>query len=168
MKISLFSPRCRTCFIVLCSLLELVAASVCAPAHADNYPSHPVRIIVPYGVGGIADITMRMVAQKLTERFGQQFLIDNRPSAGGVVAMKAAATAPPDGYTLAMIGGGLTIAKSLFKSLPYDIVSDFVPISSTAFYGIVVATKAGAPVKSVSDIISLAKKNPGRLNFGKI
>jgi tripartite-type tricarboxylate transporter receptor subunit TctC len=139
-----------------------------APARADNYPSHAVRIIVPYGVGGIADVTMRMVAQKLGDRFGQQFIIDNRPGAGGVVGMKAAAIAPPDGYTLVMIGGGLTIAKSLFNSLPYDIVTDFAPISTTAFYGLVVATKAGAPAQSVSDIVALARNNPGRLNFGTI
>jgi tripartite-type tricarboxylate transporter receptor subunit TctC len=157
----------RARFIVLCSFLGLAAAAR-APAQADNYPSHPVRIIVPYGVGGIADVTMRMVAQKLGERFGQQFVIDNRPGAGGVVGMQAAAVAAPDGYTLAMIGGGLTIAKSLFRSLPYDIVNDFSPISTTAFYGIVVATKTGAPVKSVSDIVQLARKNPGRLNFGAI
>src|SRR5206468_1886372 len=105
---------------------------------------------------------------KLSERLGQQFLIDNRPSAGGVVAMQAAAVAAPDGYTLAMIGGGLTIARSLFKSLPYDITADFVPISTTAFYGIIVATKAGSPLTSVAEIIGAARKNPGRLNFGTI
>jgi len=148
-------------------LLGLVTAAS-HPAQAESYPARPVRIIVPYGVGGIADVTMRMVAHKLSERLGQQFLIDNRPSAGGVVAMQAAAVAAPDGYTLAMIGGGLTIARSLFKSLPYDITVDFVPISTTAFYGIIVATKAGSPLTSVAEIIGAARKNPGRLNFGTI
>ncbi len=143
--------------------------TVAAPsAQAQTYPARPVRIIVPYGVGGIADVTMRMVAQQLSARLGQQFFIDNRPSAGGIVAMQAAAVAAPDGYTLAMIGGGLTIARSLFKSLPYDISVDFVPISTTAFYGIVVATKAGSPLRSVAEIIGAARKNPGRLNFGSI
>jgi len=151
----------------LISLLGLVSVAG-HPARAETYPARPVRIIVPYGVGGIADVTMRMVAHQLSQRLGQQFLIDNRPGAGGVVAMKAAAVAAPDGYTLGMIGGGLTIARSLFKSLPYDIVVDFVPISTTAFYGIIVATKAQSPLRSVSEIISAARKNPGRLNFGTI
>src|SRR5689334_8171830 len=82
---------------------------------ATDYPTRTVRIIVPYGVGGIADVTMRLAAQKLSEKFGHQFIVDNRPGAGGVVGARAAASAAPDGYTLAMIGGGLTIAKSLFK-----------------------------------------------------
>src|SRR5690242_21676398 len=87
-------------------------------AAADTYPSKPVRIIVPYGPGGIADVTMRLVAQDLSKHLGQQFFIENRPGAGGVVGMQAAREAPPDGYTLVMVGGGLTIAKALFKSLP--------------------------------------------------
>ena len=81
---------------------------------ASDYPTRTVRIIVPYGAGGIADVTMRLTAQKLSEKLGQQFIVDNRPGAGGVVGARAAAAAAPDGYTLAMIVGGLTIAKSLF------------------------------------------------------
>ena len=117
-----------------------VAAAAVAPCHAEemeHYPSRPVRIIVPYGPGGIADVTMRMVAKQLSEHFDQQFFIDNRPGAGGILGMKIVQEAPPDGYTLAMIGGGLTIAKALFKSLPYDIETDFMPISTTASYGLV-------------------------------
>jgi tripartite-type tricarboxylate transporter receptor subunit TctC len=101
-------------------------------ARAETYPSKPVRIIVPYGPGGIADVTMRLVAQDLSKHFGQQFFIENRPGAGGVVGMQAAREAAADGYTLVMVGGGLTIAKALFKSLPYNIEADFVPISTTA------------------------------------
>jgi tripartite-type tricarboxylate transporter receptor subunit TctC len=127
-----------------------------------------VRIIVPYGAGGIADVTMRLTAQKLSEKLGQQFIVDNRPGAGGVVGARAAASAAPDGYTLAMIGGGLTIAKSLFKSLPYDLVDDFAPISTTAFYGLVIVAKADSGLKTVGDIIAAAKANPGKLNFGTI
>ena len=148
-----------------------VTAAATAPCHAEemeHYPSRPVRIIVPYGPGGIADVTMRMVAKQLSEHFDQQFFIDNRPGAGGILGMKIVQEAPPDGYTLAMIGGGLTIARALFKSLPYDIESDFVPISTTASYGLVIATKAGSPLKTVKDIIAAAKANPGKLNFGTI
>jgi len=135
---------------------------------ATDYPTRTVRIIVPYGAGGIADVTMRLAAQKLSEKLGQQFIVDNRPGAGGVVGARAAASAAPDGYTLAMIGGGLTIAKSLFKSLPYDLVDDFVPISTTASYGLVIVAKADSGLKTVGDIIAAAKKKPGKLNFGTI
>jgi tripartite-type tricarboxylate transporter receptor subunit TctC len=127
-----------------------------------------VRIIVPYGAGGIADVTMRLVAQDLSKRFGQQFFIENRPGAGGVVGMQTAREAPADGYTLVMVGGGLAIAKALFKSLPYNIETDFIPISTTASYGLVITTKAGSPYKTIKDVIANAKAHPGTLNFGTI
>ncbi len=146
----------------------LCVTMIVALARAETYPSRPVRIIVPYGPGGIADVTMRMVAQDLSKRLGQQFFIENRPGAGGVVGMQAAQEAPADGYTLVMIGGGLTIAKALFKHLPYNIETDFTPISTTASYGLVVATKAGSPYKTIKDVIDAAKAHPGTLNFGTI
>jgi tripartite-type tricarboxylate transporter receptor subunit TctC len=124
--------------------LAFMVAMTFTPAQGDTYPSKPVRIIVPYGAGGIADVTMRLVAQDLSKRFGQQFFIENRPGAGGVVGMQTAREAPADGYTLVMVGGGLAIAKALFKSLPYNIETDFTPISTTA------------------------KAHPGTLNFGTI
>lgn len=146
----------------------LCVTIIAALARAETYPSRPVRIIVPYGPGGIADVTMRMVAQDLSKRLGQQFFIENRPGAGGVVGMQAAQEAPADGYTLVMIGGGLTIAKALFKHLPYNIETDFTPISTTASYGLVIATKAGSPYKTIKDVIDAAKAHPGTLNFGTI
>jgi tripartite-type tricarboxylate transporter receptor subunit TctC len=153
----------RVVFGVVCALA--LAGSAFA---ATDYPTRTVRIIVPYGAGGIADVTMRLTAQKLSETLGQQFIVDNRPGAGGVVGARAAASAAPDGYTLSMIGGGLTIAKSLFKSLPYDLVEDFVPISTTAAYGLVIVAKADSGLKTVGDIIAAAKAKPGKLNFGTI
>jgi tripartite-type tricarboxylate transporter receptor subunit TctC len=151
--------------------LACLALTLGAPARAGDteaYPTKTVRIVVPYGPGGIADVTMRMVAKQLSEHFGQQFFIDNRPGAGGILAMKSVEDAQPDGYTLMMIGGGLTIAKALFTSLPYNIETDFTPISTTASYGLLIATKTGSPLKSVKDIIAAAKASPGKLNFGTI
>ncbi|HTM74351.1 MAG TPA: tripartite tricarboxylate transporter substrate-binding protein, partial [Pseudolabrys sp.] len=145
-----------------------LALTVPSASTAESYPSKPVRIIVPYGAGGIADVTMRLVADDLGKRFGQQFFIENRPGAGGVVGMQTARDAPADGYTLVMLGGGLTIAKALFKSLPYDIETDFVPVSTTASYGLVIATKAGSSYKTIKDVIAAAKARPGALNFGTI
>jgi tripartite-type tricarboxylate transporter receptor subunit TctC len=154
---------------VICGIaVALMVAMTSAPTRADTYPSKPVRIIVPYGPGGIADVTMRLVAQNLSQHFGQQFFIENRPGAGGVVGMQAARQAPADGYTLVMVGGGLTIAKALFKSLPYNIETDFTPISTTASYGLVITTKAGSSYKTIKDVIAAAKAHPGALNFGTI
>ncbi len=140
-----------------------------APARAEPaYPSRPVRIMVPYGPGGVADVTMRLVAQKLTERLGQQFVIDNRPGAGGILAAKTTTAAAPDGYTLTVTGNGTAISKSLFKSLPYDVLTDFTPISVTAFLDLMIATKGNSPVRTVADIIAAARANPGKLNFATI
>jgi tripartite-type tricarboxylate transporter receptor subunit TctC len=158
----------RRVITIFALCLACAAAWQSDPAHAEDYPSRPVRIVVPYGPGGIADVTMRMVAQNLTRRFHQQFYIENRPGAGGIVGMKAVEDAPADGYTLAMIGGGLTIAKALFTHLPYDLEADFTPVSTTASYGLVLATKAGSPYKTVADVIAAAKAHPGTLNFGTI
>jgi tripartite-type tricarboxylate transporter receptor subunit TctC len=137
-------------------------------AKAETYPSKPVRIIVPYGPGGIADVTMRMVADGLSKKYGQQFFIENRPGAGGILGMQATEQAPADGYTLTMIGGGLTIAKALFKKLPYDLENDFLPITTTASYGLVLVTKAGSKFKTIQDVIAEAKAHPGTINFGTI
>src|SRR6476469_8333270 len=154
--------------------LVLLAGIACAaPVPADaqgpsGYPSKPVRILVPYGPGGVADTTVRLLAQKLNEKLGQPFIIENRPGAGGILAAKAGASAPPDGYTLALTGNGTAISKSLFKSLPYDILRDFKSVSVMAWLDLTIATKEDGPLKTVSDIVAAAKKNPGKLNFGTI
>jgi tripartite-type tricarboxylate transporter receptor subunit TctC len=154
-----------TCYsLAACFLIT----ALCAAASAETYPSRPVKIVVPYGAGGIADVTMRLSAQKMGDSLGKQFIIENRPGAGGAVALKSVASAPPDGYTLTMLGGGLTIAKALFKSLPYDLEKDFTPISTTAFYGLLVAVNSESPLKSVKDILDAARAKPGKLNFGSI
>lgn len=156
-------------FFRLSLVLTAFALAVPAPAGAEpGYPNRPVRILVPYGPGGVADTTVRLLAQKLNERLGQQFVIDNRPGAGGIIASKAGATAPPDGYTLALTGNGTAISKSLFKSLPYDVLRDFKSVSVMAWLDLTIATKADGPLKTVSDIVAAAKKNPGKLNFGTI
>jgi tripartite-type tricarboxylate transporter receptor subunit TctC len=148
----------------------LVAACAAAdPAAAQsNYPVKPVRIVVPYGPGGIADVTMRLVAENMSRKFGQQFYIENRPGAAGVVGIQAALQAPADGYTMMMIGGGLTIAKALFKHLPYDIEKDVEPVSTTASYGLDMVTGADSQFKSVAEFIAAAKAKPGSLNIGTI
>jgi tripartite-type tricarboxylate transporter receptor subunit TctC len=140
-----------------------------APAAAEpGYPSRPVRIIVPYGPGGVADTTMRIIADKLSQKLGAQFIVDNRPGAGGIVAAKAAAGAPPDGYVLHLTGNGTAISTALFRQLPYDVLRDFTPITITAWFDLIIATKAGGPLQSVADILKVARASPGALNFGTI
>jgi tripartite-type tricarboxylate transporter receptor subunit TctC len=134
----------------------------------SKYPDRPVRIIMPYGPGGIADVTMRLVAQKLSERLGQNFFIDNRPGAGGIVATKAALGYPPDGYTLFFAGNAGAISESLFKSLPYNITRDFTSIGTLAQFDMLLATKTDSRLDSVSKLVAYAKANPGKLNFGTI
>ena len=155
--------------LAMWALLIAWAATDATPGHAQSgYPNRPVRILVPYGPGGVADTTTRILAQKLQEKFGQQFVIENRPGAGGIIAAKAGAIAAPDGYTLTLTGNGTAISRSLFKSLPYDVLRDFTPISVMAWLDLTIATQAAGPYKTIPDIIAAAKTSPGKLNFGAI
>jgi tripartite-type tricarboxylate transporter receptor subunit TctC len=133
-----------------------------------DYPSRPVRIILPYGPGGVADVSTRIVAQKLSEKTGQNFFVDNRPGAGGIVAAKGALSLPADGYTLYLSGNGATISESLFAELPFSITRDFTPVSLLAKFDMLLATKADSQLDTVPKIVGFAKNNPGKLNFGSI
>jgi tripartite-type tricarboxylate transporter receptor subunit TctC len=148
-------------------VLALILVGAATPAKAD-YPEKPVRIILPYGPGGVADVTTRLVAQKLGERLGKQFVVDNRPGAGGIVAATAVTSSPPDGYTLFLSGNGAAISVSLFKSLPYDILRDFASISLMAKFDMLLATNAESNIDSVAKLVAFARANPGKLNFGTI
>jgi tripartite-type tricarboxylate transporter receptor subunit TctC len=123
---------------------------------------------VPYGAGGIADVGMRILADKLSPRLKQQVVVENRPGAGGIIAAKAGATASPDGYTVLMTGNNNAISASLFKSLPYDILTDFASTSTTSFFDLLLVTRAGSPLKSLQDVIKAARASPGKLNVGTI
>ena len=120
-----------------------------APAHRaqSHYPDHPVVLIVPYGPGGVADVGMRMLGDKLSSRLKQQFVIENRPGAAGIVAAKAGADAAPDGYTLLMTGNNTAIAAALFKSLPFNVLTDFASVSTAAFFDLLIVTRAGSPLQ---------------------
>jgi tripartite-type tricarboxylate transporter receptor subunit TctC len=100
----------------------------------NDYPNRPISLIVPYAAGGVADVAMRLLGDKLSNRLGQQFVIENRPGAGGIVAAQAAASAQGDGYTLLMTGNNTAIAAALFKSLPYNVLTDFASISTAALF----------------------------------
>ena len=153
--------------IFLTGFLAGAALPRSALAQSD-YPNRPVSLIVPYAAGGVADVAMRMLGDKLSIRLGQQFVIESRPGAGGIVAAQAAASAPGDGYTLLMTGNNTAIAAALFKSLPYNVLADFSSISTAAFFDLLIVTRAGSPLHAVEDVIGAARANPGKLNIGTI
>jgi tripartite-type tricarboxylate transporter receptor subunit TctC len=135
---------------------------------AGNYPHQPVRIIVPYGPGGAGDLTIRVLANQLSESLKQPFVVENRPGAGGIAAMRAVLSAPADGYTLGEMGNGQAISVSLFRSLPYNVLKDFTQISVAASFAMLLVVPPTSPHKSVKDVIDAARKAPGKLNLGAI
>ena len=130
----------------------------------DTFPSRPLRIVVPFAPGGVGDLTARVVAQKMSELLGQQMIADNRPSAGGVVAAEMVAKAEPDGHTMLLLNNQQAVSVALFKSLPYDPVRDFQPISSVGTFSLAVLVAPNSPFKSLKDLIAQARANPGKLN----
>jgi tripartite-type tricarboxylate transporter receptor subunit TctC len=141
---------------------------VATAALAQSFPSKPLRIIVPFGAGGVADITARTVAQRLSETLGQQVIVDNRPSAGGIVAGEAVARAEPDGHTLLLMSNGTAVSAGLFKSLPFDPVKDFAPVSTLGLFDLAVVTGNESRFKTLGEVVAYAKANPGKLNIGTI
>jgi tripartite-type tricarboxylate transporter receptor subunit TctC len=138
------------------------------PAVAQTYPTRPIRILVPFAPGGVGDLTARVVTQKMGESFGQQIIVDNRPSAGGIVASEIVAKAEPDGYTILLLNNLHAVSPSLFKLLPYDSVKDFAPVSTLGAFSLVFIVSPDSPIKSIKDLIGSAKANPGKLNMGTI
>ena len=141
---------------------------VAPEAVAQQYPAKPIRVLLPFAAGGIGDITFRLVTGRVTERTGMQFVIDNRPGAGGIASAVAGKTAAPDGYTLLQIGNSYAVSASLFASLPYDLVKDFTPVSTLAQFDILLATKASGEISSVARLVEIDRASPGKLNFGSI
>jgi tripartite-type tricarboxylate transporter receptor subunit TctC len=144
------------------------AADACDGAKAaEDFPRRPVRIFVPYGAGGAGDMTIRLLANKLSQNLKQAFVIENRPGAGGIAAMRAVLSAPADGYTLGEMGNGQASSTSLFQ-LPYDVLTDFAQISVAASFAILLAVPPTSPYKTVKDVVEAARKTPGKLNLGAI
>ena len=146
-------------------IIAALAAVCTTPALAQNYPAKPIHILVPYAPGGITDIASRIVGAKLTEAWGPQVVVENRPGGNGFIAMSAGAKAAPDGYTLTMATvGDVAINPALFKDMPYDVARDFAPIALVSDAPMVLAANAGAPFKTVAEVIAAAKAQPGRIS----
>ena len=156
----------RRHFFSLLALSAVMALPHVAVAQA--FPSKAIRLVVPFGAGGVADLTARTVAQKLSETLGQPVLVDNRPGAGGVVAGDLVAKADPDGHTLLLMSNGTAVTAGLFKSLPFDTLRDFAPVSTLGFFDIAIITQTDSKFKTLGDLLAYARANPGKLNLGSI
>lgn len=154
-------------FVGLCSL-GMVASAQAQSASPAAFPERPIRIVVAFAAGGLADITFRLVADKLTDLVGKQVLVENQPGAGGIAAATTVMRAKPDGHTLLVLTNGTAISKSLFKSLPFDPVKDFVPVSLVAYFDLVVLAKADGPHRTLGELLAAAKAHPEKFNFGTI
>lgn len=155
------------------ALQTLGAAALAALAPAlraqGRFPDKPITLLVPFAPGGIADITARAVAEQMAKGLGQAVVVDNRPSAGSIVASQAVAAAKPDGYTLLLMSNGNAVSVGLFKKLPYDPVKDFAPVSLLGSFDIgVFSDSAKGRFATLKDALAFAKANPGKLNIGSI
>jgi putative tricarboxylic transport membrane protein len=133
-----------------------------------KWPEKPIKIILPFGAGGVADVTARIMADKLEKKFGQRVVIENMPGPGGINAARAVVTAAPDGYTMGFVTNGTAISVSAFKSLPFDPVKQFEMVSGLGQFNLLFAVDANSPYKTLGDFIKDAKANPGKLNIGTI
>jgi tripartite-type tricarboxylate transporter receptor subunit TctC len=150
-----------------------VAALACAaapirPALAQPFPSRPIRIVVPFGPGGIADLTARTLAQALAEDPRWQVVVENRPGAGGVVAAQQVAKAEPDGHTLLLMSNGTAVSASLFRSLPYDTLRDFAPVCTIGSFALAIAVPGDSRFASLAELLRFARAQPGKLNVGTV
>jgi len=150
--------------VLFFALLHACFGATAQPA----YPSKPITIVVPFGPGGVADITARTVGQAMAASLKQPIVIDNRPSAGAVVGSAAVAKAAPDGYTLLLMSNANAVSTGLFKKLPYDPVKDFAPIGTLGYFDLALFVADGSPLKSVQDLVARAKAQPGQLTIGTI
>src|SRR5436190_1683824 len=160
-----YRHRLAACVIFIASL---TASDATLGQHdaAQLYPSKPIRLIVPFAAGGGTDLTARAIAQRLTEAWGQPVIVDNRPGANGTIGVDIAAKSAPDGYTLTMISSSHSVNVSLYKNLPYDLVKDLTPITQATTQPYALVVNPSLPVKSVAELIALAKSKPGVLNYG--
>ncbi len=153
----------RSLFVFSAVAAFIAVHAISAPA--QTYPAKPVRVIVPYGTGSATDALARLIAQKLSDRVGQQVVVDNQPGANGIPASATLAKASPDGYTLIMIAANHVVNASLYSKLPYDTLKDFKPVLRVAFAPFILTVNPSLPVKNLSGLIALARRRPGELNY---
>jgi tripartite-type tricarboxylate transporter receptor subunit TctC len=157
----------RPALLLRYALLALMlAAAWTGEAAAQTYPSRPIRLIVPFPPGGAADILARLIGNKVAEQVGQPLVVENRPGAGGTLGADAAAKSPPDGYTILHNTNGAAIAPALYRTLPFDGVKDFAPVTQIVASNLVLVAGPKSGIESVKDLLARARANPGKLNYG--
>jgi tripartite-type tricarboxylate transporter receptor subunit TctC len=154
----------RLCAVLATGLLAFAQSGGAQAA----WPEKPIKIVLPFGAGGVADVTARIMADKLTQKLGQRVVIENMPGPGGINAARAVITAPPDGYTMALVTNGTAISVAAFKSLPFDPVKDFEPVSMVGTFDLVFVVSSKSEYKTLADFIKAVKAQPGKLNIGTI
>jgi tripartite-type tricarboxylate transporter receptor subunit TctC len=154
----------RLCAVLATGLLAFAQSGGAQAA----WPEKPIKIVLPFGAGGVADVTARIMADKLTQKLGQRVVIENMPGPGGINAARAVITAPPDGYTMALVTNGTAISVAAFKSLPFDPVKDFEPVSMVGTFDLVFVVSSQSEYKTLADFIKAVKAQPGKLNIGTI
>jgi tripartite-type tricarboxylate transporter receptor subunit TctC len=143
----------------------LISLASLVPAFAQDYPSRNVRIIVPFGAGGPADVYARVIAQHLSEQLKQTFVVEDRPGAGSIIGTDAVAKSPPDGYTLLLMSNTHTTNESLVANKPFQLMRDFVPVATLNYSDLIMVVHPSVPAKDLKEFIALAKKDPGKLNY---
>lgn len=151
--------------LALATLLVGFCIGVFAQSAAGNYPSRPVKIVVPFGPGGFTDVTARVLAQKLTVAMGQSFVIENKPGAGSIIGTEFVAKAPADGYTLVIVSSTHVISPSIYKKIPYDPLKSFAPISKLVDSPYVLLVNPKVPARNVQEFVALAKSKPGTIHY---
>jgi tripartite-type tricarboxylate transporter receptor subunit TctC len=155
--------------LVACACVLAMAASVGprpASAQTGNFPNRPIGVVIPFAAGGFADITMRVLAEKLSERLSQRVVIENRIGGGGVVAAQAVTSSPADGYTLFVLAVGTAISVAMFKSLPFDAEKDFAPISMFAQFDMLLLVKGPSPIRNLDDLLAHARRRGAGMSIG--
>ncbi len=145
--------------------VALLALGFVLPASAQDYPSKPVRFIVPFGAGGPADVYARIIAQHLTEQLKQNFIVDDRPGAGSIIGTEAVAKSPPDGYTLLVMSNTHTTNETLVPNKPFQLMRDFVPVAPLNYSDLIMVVHPSVPAKDLKEFLALAKSKPGDLNY---
>lgn len=150
------------------ALAGAATLSTHAFAQGTAWPNKPVRLILPFGAGGVADITARIVSERLGDKLGQRFIIENQPGPGGINAARAVLSGGNDGYTLALFSNGTAVSVNMFKELRFDPVKDFVPVSTLGFFDFILATDAKSRYQTLKDFVDYGKANPGKMNVGTV
>src|ERR1044072_1002406 len=151
--------------ILLRSAFAAIALSLVQPAAAEDYPARQVRVIVPFGAGGPADVYARVIAHHLSEEMKQTFIVEDRPGAGSIIGTDAVAKSPPDGHTLLVMSNTHTTNESLVPNKPFQLMRDFLPVATLNYSDLIMVVHPSVPAKDLKEFIALAKKDPGKLNY---